>query len=243
MKNNKKIQWHKLFNRKSFKYNTLSRDLKNINSYNLAEIIYPELTKKKFLKITNFIIKNISPNKNSKLLDFGSGNGAFLKFLQKKVKKSYSMEISKNFINFQRKILKNTKFILTNPYNVSFFKKIKDNELDLTISCSVFQYFYNDNYCKNILKEMIRTTRRQIFLYDIRDITKKRQHIEKVRKRHKLSKKEFFRKYKNTPLKFYKKSFFKKFFKKNFPKCNLEIIDLPKEATDYKFAFCLKIIK
>ena len=174
MNNKNKIEWHKLFNKKSFKYNILSRDLKNITSYNLAEIIYPELTKNKFFKITNFINRNINLNKKGKMLDFGSGNGAFLKFFQKKIKKSYSMEVSKNLIKFQKRILYNTKFILTNPYNVKFFKKIKDNEIDTTISCSVFQYFYSENYCKDVLKEIIRTTQKQIFLYDIKNKDKKK---------------------------------------------------------------------
>ena len=238
-----KIEWHKLFNKKSFKYNILSLNLKNISPFNLAEIIYPELKKNNFFKKLNFIIKNINLSKKKNLLDFGSGNGAFLKFFQKKVRKAYSMEISKNFINFQKKILHNTDFILTNPYNVNFFKKIKDNEIDITISCSVFQYFYNDNYCKNILKEMIRTTREQIFLYDIKNKDKKRDYLEKIRKRQKLGKSEFLNKYKNTPQRFYEKKFFLNFLKKKYPNLKFKILKLPKEATDYKYGFCLKITK
>ena len=92
MVNYNKIHWHKLFNDKSFKYNVLSKNLKNITSYNLAKIIYPDLTRNKFSKITNFIIRNINLNKKKKLLDFGSGNGAFLIFFQNKVKKLYSLD-------------------------------------------------------------------------------------------------------------------------------------------------------
>jgi hypothetical protein len=76
------IQWSKLFNDKSFKYNVLSNNLKNITSYNLAKIIYPDLTRKNFYKIINFIIKNIKIKKKDTLLDFGSGNGAFLNFFK-----------------------------------------------------------------------------------------------------------------------------------------------------------------
>ena len=57
------IQWSKLFNDKSFKYNVLSNNLKDITSYNLAKIIYPDLTRKNFYKIINFIIKNIKIRK------------------------------------------------------------------------------------------------------------------------------------------------------------------------------------
>ena len=83
------------------------------------------------------------------------------------------MEISKNFINFQKKILKKTKYFLTNPHNINFYKNIKDNEIDTTISLSVFHYFYSNSYCENILREMVRTTRNEIFLFDIKDKKKK----------------------------------------------------------------------
>jgi ubiquinone/menaquinone biosynthesis C-methylase UbiE len=237
------IQWSKLFNDKSFKYNVLSNNLKNITSYNLAKIIYPDLTRKNFYKIINFIIKNIKIKKKDTLLDFGSGNGAFLNFFKNKVKKLYSLEISKNFINFQKKYLTKTKYILTNPTNVDFFKKVGENKIDILISCSVFHYFYNNNYCLNILKEMIRITRRQIFIFDIKDENKKNKFINNLRKRQNLTKKKLYNKYKYTPQRFYNKLFFTSFLKNNYPELKFKIINLPKEATDSDFGFCLKIEK
>ena len=62
-KKNKKIKWHILFNDKNFKYNLNSRNLNNITAYNLAEIIYPDITKHKFKKIINFLHKNITLKK------------------------------------------------------------------------------------------------------------------------------------------------------------------------------------
>jgi len=239
----KKIKWSELFNDKNFKYNTESKKLKNITAYKLAEIIYPDLNQKKFKKISNFIIKNIEIKKNNKLLDFGSGNGAFLFFFKNKVKKLYSLELSKNLIKFQKTFLQNTLYTLTNPYNINFYKKIKNNSIDTTLSCSVFHYFHTESYCKNILKEMIRTTSKQIFIYDIKNKIKKDIFISTVRKRQKLTKKEYFNKYKYTPQRFYTKSFFINFLKKNYPKLKCKIINLPKEATDSKFGFCLKIEK
>lgn len=59
----KKIKWSELFNDNNFKYNTESKKLKNITSYKLAKIIYPDLNQKKFKKISNFIIKNIEIKK------------------------------------------------------------------------------------------------------------------------------------------------------------------------------------
>ncbi len=102
MKKNK-IKWSQLFNDKNFKYNTESKKLKNVTSYKLAKIIYPDLNQAKFRKIGEFLFQNIEIKKNSKLLDFGSGNGAFLLFFKNKVKKFLSLELSKNFINYQKK--------------------------------------------------------------------------------------------------------------------------------------------
>lgn len=235
-------KWHKLFNDKNFEYNSESKNI-SLNPYNLAKIIYPGLTKKKFQKITKFIKKSLNISKNDNLLDFGSGNGAFILFFKNKVKNLYSLEISKPLINFQKKNLGKIKYIITNPYNVSFFKKIKNNEIDITISNSVFQYFYSEKYCKLILAEMIRSTKKTIFIYDIKNKNKKNKYLERVRKRQKLSLNDFKKKYKNTPQRFYTKTFFKNFLKKKYPQIKLKFFNLPKEATDYKFGYCLKIIK
>lgn len=239
----KKIKWSQLFNNKDFKYNVESKKLNNITAYKLAKIIYPDLNYLKFRKISNFISKNIKNNLNNKFLDFGSGNGAFLLFFQNKVKQLFSLELSKNFLNFQKKFLYNCKYIISNPYNLNFYKKIPDNYIDTTLSCSVFHYFYTNTYCENILKEMIRTTKKQVFIYDIKNKNKKNALISAIRKRNKLTKKEYLDKYKFTPHRFYTKYFFINFLKKNYPKLKYNIINLPKEATDSKFGFCLKIEK
>ena len=243
MNKNENILWNELFNKKKFKYTIESEKINKITPYKLARIIYPELTKKKFSKIIFFLKKNLKIKKNKILLDFGSGNGAFLMDFQKKVKRIYSMEISRPLINFQKKKFKNIKYYLTNPYNIEFYKKINHNEIDLTICNSSFQYFYSNFYCELILKEMIRTTKETIFIYDIKDKSKKIEYLKNLRKRQKISKLQFSEKYKSTPLRFYDKEFFVKFMKKNYPKLNFKILKLPKEATDSKFGYCLRINK
>ena len=238
----KKILWQKLFNDKNFKYFKESKKI-IINPYNLAKIIYPELNKKKFNQITLFLSKNLIIKKKDKLLDFGSGNGAFLLFYLKQVNKLYGMEISNPLIKFQRRILPKGKFFLTNPYNIKFFKNLKNDEVDITLSNSVFHYFYSNAYCKKVLKEMIRVTKRTIMIYDIKDENKKKQFILNLRKRQNLSEKDFYKKYKYTPQRFYKKVFFRNFLKKNFRNLKFSFIKLPEGATDNKFGYCLKITK
>ena len=47
----------------------------------------------------------------------------------------------------------------------------------------------------------------------------------------------------NIHLKDFIQNLFINFLKKNYPKLKCKIISLPKEATDSKFGFCLKIEK
>ena len=81
-----KNKWEKIFNNKNFFYYSLSKKL-NLKkkplelSYMLASIIYPNLTNRKFINIINFIKFNLRIKKKSSILDFGSGNGAFIFFL------------------------------------------------------------------------------------------------------------------------------------------------------------------
>ena len=176
-----KNSWYKLFNNKTFKYNVKSKKTL-LRPYKLAKVIFSNLTKKKFKKITNFFEKKINLKKSDKLLDFGSGNGAFLLFFQNKVKKLYSIETSKPLINFQKKYLNNTKF--------------KNDEVDITIANSVFQYFLSEKYCRDVLSEMIRVTKKTVFIYDIKDKSKQKIFLDNARKKQKLTLEEFNKKYK-----------------------------------------------
>ena len=54
-------------------------------SFSLCSIIYPKLTFKKFMNITRFQSNILKIRKNSSVLDFGSGNGAFLFLFSKQI--------------------------------------------------------------------------------------------------------------------------------------------------------------
>ena len=157
----KKNNWKNIFSSKRMSYNKSSLEYikttkkHNISffekSYSLTKIIYPLLERKIYVNIINVFKKQIfsfaKQNKNVSMLDFGSGNGAFLLYFINKFnfKKNYSIELSKKLISIQKKILKDTKFIyVKDNIKTSFFKKIKNNSVDITISASVFQYFRSD---------------------------------------------------------------------------------------------------
>ena len=63
-----------------------------------------------------------------------------------------------------KKILPSAKVIKSHHLNTSFLNQIKDEDIDISFSNSVFQYFYNLNYTKQILHQLLRITKKKIFL-------------------------------------------------------------------------------
>jgi hypothetical protein len=249
---NKDINWYKIFNNKNFSYIKNSKELKKSNylfySYNLAKIIYPELSCDKFRNIIKFMEKILRIKQKGSILDFGSGNGAFLNYFIKKynLKNNYSFELSLPLIEFQKKFLDRTNFYQTHQSNCKVFDKINNNIIvDHSFSNSVFQYFDSNIYCFKVLDFLIKVTKKSILIYDIKNFNKKNIYKEKVRVRQNLSKIEFKNKYKNTPIRFYTKNFFIRILRNLKTKYNFKykFFSLPSSATDSEFGYCLLIKK
>ena len=248
----KNINWYKIFNNKNFSYTKNSKELKKSNyplySYNLAKIIYPELSFIKFRNIIKFMEKILRIKKKGSILDFGSGNGAFLNYFTKKynLRDNYSFELSLPLVEFQKKIIDRTSFYQTHQSNHKALDKINNNKIvDHSISNSVFQYFCSNLYCFKVLDFLIKVTKKNILIYDIKDFNKKSIYKERVRIRQNLSKTEFKNKYKNTPIRFYPKNFFVRILGNLKKKYNFKykFISLPSSATDSEFGYCLLIKK
>ena len=250
----KSIIWHKIFNDPKFNYNYYSKKLGIKNrknyikySYKLFSIIYPEISISKFINIIDFQIKILRIRKNESIMDFGSGNGAFLYFFinKYKLKNNFSLEVSKPLLTFQKKIIKNTNFIRTDSSKLS--KKLTSAQCKVhhSISNSVFQYFYSKKYALKVIEFLIKNTSKTILIYDIKNFYKKKKYIETKKKRQNLSQKEFIKMYQNTPLRFYKKKFFVNVLKDLNKKYNFsyKFIKLPESALDYEFGFNLLINK
>ena len=78
-------------------------------------------------------------------------------------------------INFQKKFIYKTIFYQTHPTKYTIFKKMNNNIVDYSISKYVFQYFYINLYCFNVLDFLIRVTKKTILIYDIKDFNKKKK--------------------------------------------------------------------
>jgi len=176
-------------------------------------------------------------------LDFGSGNGGILYYLIKKfnLKDCYSVEISNNFLNFQKKYITNSKFIKINFTSFKNLKKIKSNSINLTMLNSVSQYFYSNTYCLKVLNELMRITSNRLFIYDVKNKELQESYIKNLCNRRKISIKEFKKIYKKTPLRFYNKAFFIDYFTKK--KLKFKIFNNPKFALDSKYGFCILVEK
>ena len=246
-----KNEWHKLFGSINFRYNKNSSLVKkekdNLTySYKLAKIIYPEINFNKYKNILKFIEKKINIKKNTSILDYGSGNGCFLYyFINKyKLKNNYSFEVSKNLIEFQRNKFESTKFMKSNPNKFNFSKR-KVDQVDYSICLSCFQYFNSNYYASKVIKFLLSVTKKTILIYDIKNLNLINKHKNKVRLRQGLTQTDFESKYKNYPLRYYKKTFFisilNKMIKKKKIKYNFD--KLPNSATDYEYGYCLVITK
>ena len=247
MKNN----WHRIFKSKNFFYYTKSNLNKFNNSnnipYSLCKIIHPEMSLKKFNSIVKFISKNLRLKQKDSLLDFGSGNGSLLFFFIKKynLRNNFSLEISPHLLQLQKKFIKKTKFFKTHQINTKLFNNFDSCSVDNSICISVFQYFNNIRYFYDVLEFLIKVTKKNILIYDIKNSKTKKKYREQVRKRQKLTSSEFNKKYKNTPIRYYDKLFIKKYLFQLQKKYDFtfKFKKLPNTATDHKFGYCLIINK
>lgn len=250
----KKNNWHKIFNKSNFFYNIDSQKFQFIpkkkfllKSYLLCSVIYPNLNFKKFKNIIKFQSSILKIENNSSILDFGSGNGGFLYYFINKFRlnNNLSLEVSRPLILFQKEFIKKTFFFITNHNKINYTKKLRKKFIDYSFCNSVFQYFIDNNYAENVIEFLIRQTRKNILIYDIKNFDTKNKYINQVRKRQKLTVNEFKKKYENTPIRFYKKKFFKNILQKLQSKYSFsyKFMNLPKDATDFKFGYCLIIYK
>lgn len=253
----KKNNWKKIFSSKEMSYIKLSYETINsisknnistfLKSYSLTKIIYPLLNKSIFKNMIGFFTKEFSnlliKNKFKRftnMLDFGSGNGAFIFYFINKLnlKDNYSLELSKELLLLQKKFVKKSKFIhINNNSNTLFFKKIKNNAVDISISTSVFQYFRSNKYAFEVLNNLIRVSKKIIILYDIKNLDVKKTYLISLRERQKLTKKNFTKKYRNTPLRFYSKNFFMDKFKNNKKVKKIKFLKMPSNSLDGKYGY------
>lgn len=190
----------------------------NLKDFNITNVISVHgfdstvgFDKKTWFKYISDKIGYIKLNKNSNILEYGCGAGAFLSFFYKKKYNLYGIDYSKNLIQKAKIIFPKITFKIGDFKKINLFKK----KFDTIFSNSVFQYFNNIKYANLVLLKMLSMLKQkgQIMILDIPDKDKEKKNKKNLIKI--LGKKNYINKYKKTNHLFYKKSFFIKIAKKH----------------------------
>ena len=189
--------------------------IENIIKANGHNSTLGQFNKKNWFKYIKSTFRYVKLSKNSKILEYGCGSGAFLSYWYKKKYNLYGIDYSNSLIKKCKKFYPN---INVQKGEISSIKKFK-TEFDLIFSHSVFQYFDNYQYAKSLILKMLSVlnSKGYICILDVPDNKKKKKYYEKIKKL--LGTKKFEKKYRKYKHTFYNKSFFKNLAKEN----NLQI--------------------
>ena len=206
---NRSRNWLKIWKKKG-------RNLKNSKIEKIIEADGFDSALGTFNKINWFrYIKNIflkiKIKKNSEILEYGCGAGAFLSFFYNKKYNLNGIDYSESLIRKGKKYFPKIKFKCGEISKIDSF----DKKFDLIFSHGVFLYFNDYHYAKILLKKMLSKLKEKgyICILDVPD--KDKEQIFKKRLINKIGNKEYKKKYGIYTHLFYKKSFFKNFAKKN----------------------------
>ncbi len=247
MANNK---WYKVFRNENNPYLKKSLNVLHkkggenykIISYELSKVVW-DSNKIFFLDFVNFITKKINfliKKKKFSIGEYGSGNGFILYYFSKKFKINniFSFEISKDYLNFQKKLIGFGKFFFIKPKN--YKAKLKDSSVDIFIISSLFQYLFSYRQAKKLIDECIRISTYRILILDIyNDILKKKYEQKKMRESE-LNQIQFKKKYRNLPYRFYRKKFFN-YLNNNKKVKKFFFTKMPKTWKYRQYSFCLII--
>ena len=170
-----------------------------------------QFNKKNWFKYIKSLFKDIKLKKNSEILEYGCGAGAVLSYWYDKKYRLYGIDYSKTLITKGKKYFPKIKFCVGEISSIDYF----ESKFDLIFTHSVFQYFENYQYAKNLISKMLTKLNKKgyICLLDVPNKDKEKNFIKS--RKGALGIKEYKKKYEKNKHFFYKKSFFKDFAKKN----------------------------
>ena len=207
--NKKKNPWLKIWKQKG--NNLKSSRIEKILNSGGHDTPNGQFNKKNWFKHIQSLFKSIKLKKNSKILEYGCGAGAVLSYWYKKKYQLNGIDYSKTLITKGKKYFPKINFRVGEISSIDFF----DTKFDLIFTHSVFQYFENYQYAKNLISKMLTKLNKKGYIC-ILDVPNKDNERNFIKNRKKiLGIKEYKKKYEKKKHLFYKKSFFKDFAKKN----------------------------
>ena len=205
-------------------------NLIKLNGYNSYS---NEISKKNWIKYTNFFLRKYKIKSRENILDVGCGSGVFLIPYYKKKINCYGIDYSAPLIKICKKKMPNGNFL---RIEASEIKKLKKNKFDYIFISSVLQYFPSTEYLRKVIEgiKLVSHINTKIFILDIPDIKKHNRWKKFVIKNYGI--KEFYKKYTNLEHRAYNRNLLKKLFEKYNFKVKIEDQKLIKKANS-KFRF------
>jgi cyclopropane fatty-acyl-phospholipid synthase-like methyltransferase len=205
----KENQWLKIWKQKG--NNLKSSKIDKILNSGGHDTPNGQFNKKNWFKYIKSLFRGIKLNKNSEILEYGCGAGAVLSYWYEKKYRLNGIDYSKTLVSKGKKYFPKINFRVGEISSIDFF----DTKFDLIFTHSVFQYFENYQYAKNLISKMLTKLNKKGYIC-ILDVPNKDKEKHFVRSRKEaLGIKEYKKKYEKNKHFFYKKSFFKDFAKKN----------------------------
>lgn len=156
------IDWKEVWQRKG---ETITRDVNWLDAWDETIPIDIE-------HVADEITKHLEIGPKDKVLDVGCGAGALAKYIAPICKQYIGIDYTPSLVDKHIKILHNS-VLLSEANDIPF----KDNYFDKSFSFSIFQYFPNKTYSKEVLKEMKRVTKGPIFIGDIPFKSHRKEHL------------------------------------------------------------------
>ena len=169
-----------------------------------------------WLKYIDSILDKINIDESATFFEIGCGAGAFLYPLYNKKYLVSGIDFSALLINKAKEVMPDMIFNIMNANKLDI--KIK---YDIILSNSVFQYFDDLNYAKEVIGLMIKKSNKRIIILDIND--KDKELTAHSIRRGAVNKEEYDEKYKELNHLFYEKQWFKEIAIKN--NCSIEIYE------------------
>lgn len=211
----KPISWHDIWLRKGqniFSPKDVGQKLADLIKIDGFDTGVGEMTEQAWFDLVGIVKKKTNLGKGDKIIEIGCGAGAFLyPFYFQKIYQITGIDYSKSLIKIAKKVMPKANLICTEAKKLPFTQ----NFFDLVISNSVFNYFPDYKYAADTLMEILRVLKNEgeCLLLDLNDLSKK-DYAENKR-REKLGKEEYEKRYKDLVQMYYDKNWFKDFALRN----------------------------
>ena len=154
-----------------------------------------------WLTYTDKFYKLLDIKVTDSIYDIGCGSGAFVYPLYLTSHKVGGVDYSMSLIKLANTIFNNNNFVEDEAINLN-----NSDKYNIVVSHSVFHYFKDLDYAKNVIEHMINKATDKIAIFDINDKSKENEY-HKIRM-DSMNHQEYIEKYKGLEHMFYDKRWF-----------------------------------